>query len=77
MVLLTRFERARIIGMRANSLAQGAPPKIPTKGCIDVIEIAEAEFEQNLIPFILQRTLPNGKTTQIILGDGKEPYVKN
>ena len=59
---LTKYEKARIIGARAEQLDRGAIPMIKIdpeiiNGCV----IAEMELEQKKIPFILARPLPNGK----------------
>jgi len=47
----TKFEKARIIGARALQLAYGAPPliKVP-EHMTDPIELAELEFNKNVIP---------------------------
>ena len=45
----TRYEKARIIGARALQISRGAPVMIKTD-TNDPIEIAEQEFEQNVIP---------------------------
>jgi len=58
---LTKYERVRIIGIRAkqimmgaNILVKGVENKTPT-------EIAELELKHNMIPFKIKRKLPNGK----------------
>lgn len=50
----TKFEKARIIGARALQLAYGAPPliKVP-EGMIDPIDLAELEFEKDVIPITI------------------------
>jgi len=57
---LTKYERVRIIGIRAkqiitgaNILIKGIENKTPT-------EIAELELKHNMIPFKIKRKLPNG-----------------
>ena len=57
---LTKFERARIMGVRLQQLAYGAKPRINTDGLHSINEIVEKELIQRKIPFILRRTLPNG-----------------
>ena len=57
---LSKFEKARIIGNRAQQLAYGAQPKINTENLLDIYEIATEELKQRKIPFITRRTLPNG-----------------
>ncbi len=50
----TKFEKARIIGARALQLAYGAPPliKVP-KGITNPLDLAEMEFEKDLIPIMV------------------------
>lgn len=57
---LSKFEKARIIGNRAQQLAYGAQPKINTENLLNIYEIATEELKQRKIPFIIRRTLPNG-----------------
>jgi DNA-directed RNA polymerase I, II, and III subunit RPABC2 len=62
MPILTKFERARILGLRAKQLANGADPFIKTgNNLIQNHIIAEMEMEQNVLPFIVCRPLPNGR----------------
>lgn len=62
MPILTKFERARILGLRAKQLANGADPFIKISGnLIQNHIIAEMELEQNVLPFIVCRPLPNGR----------------
>ncbi len=53
----TKFEKARIIGARALQLAYGAPPliKVPD-GTIDPIDLAEMEFEKDVIPITILKS---------------------
>ena len=50
----TKFEKARIIDARALQLAYGAPPlmKVP-EGMINPIDLAELEFEKDVIPITI------------------------
>ncbi|MGC9150003.1 MAG: DNA-directed RNA polymerase subunit K [Candidatus Micrarchaeia archaeon] len=50
----TRYEKAKIIGIRALQIAYGAPLLIQTNE-MDPLKIAEIEFEKNLIPFVIIR----------------------
>ena len=52
----TKYEKARIIGARALQLAYGAPPlvKVP-EGMINPIDLAELEFEKQVIPITILR----------------------
>ena len=59
---LTKYERARIIGLRSNQLAQGAQPFIIVPDHVsDVREIARMELAEKRLPFIIKRPLPDGK----------------
>ena len=58
---LSRYEKARILGERAEQINSGAEPFIeiePTM--IDGYLIALRELDQKKIPFIIQRPMPNG-----------------
>jgi len=59
--MLTRFEKARIMGARALQLSLGAPVfiEIP-KNAATSLEIAMEELKQKVIPIVIKRTLPNG-----------------
>jgi DNA-directed RNA polymerase I, II, and III subunit RPABC2 len=59
---LTKYEKARIVGVRLQQLANGAKPSIPTKGLRSIEEIVEMELKSRKLPFIVRRTLPNGKS---------------
>jgi DNA-directed RNA polymerase subunit K/omega len=57
---LTKYERARIIGTRAEQLESGAHPFVEVEPhVINARTIAMMEFEQKKIPFIIARPLPN------------------
>ena len=66
--LLTRFEKARIMGARALQLSLGAPVfiEIP-KNATTSLEIAMEELKQRVIPIVIKRTLPNGDYQNIPL----------
>ena len=59
--MLTRFEKARIMGARALQLSLGAPVfiEIP-KNATTSLEIAMEELKQKVIPIVIKRILPNG-----------------
>lgn len=57
---LTKFEKARIIGLRLQQLAYNAEPKIDTTNISDINDIVKEELKQKKIPFIVRRVLPNG-----------------
>ena len=57
---LTKYEKARIIGLRTQQLSTGAIPMIDTEIFNSALEVAEEELKQRKIPFIIRRVFPNG-----------------
>ena len=57
---LSKFEKVRIIGQRAEQISLGAPPLVNIIGLTDALSIAEKEFRERKIPFIIERTYPDG-----------------
>ena len=58
---ITKYERARILGERAKQLNMGAKPLIDIgPEIIDGYIIAEKEYVEKKIPFIVKRPMPNG-----------------
>lgn len=59
---LTKYERARVIGLRISQLNEGARPFIRLQHkIIDNHIIAEKELQEKKLPFIVMRPMPNGK----------------
>tara|TARA_A100001015_G_scaffold251587_1_gene290694 strand:- start:880 stop:1413 length:534 start_codon:yes stop_codon:yes gene_type:complete len=58
--ILTKYEKTKILGQRAKQIEEGHPPFIKINNIIDHYTIALMELEQNKIPFIIRRPLPNG-----------------
>ena len=59
--IITRYERARVLGERTKQLDGGAHPMIAIEpNIIDSYTIAVKEYEQKKIPFIIKRPLPSG-----------------
>ena len=67
---LTKFERAKVLGLRAKQINSGSdifvevPPNV-----FDGYTIAKMELEQKKIPFIIRRPLPNGTSEYWNLSD--------
>ena len=59
--VLTRYEKAKLIGMRMEQLARGFPPCVDDTSMSSVRDIAIKELETRTMPFMIARTLPNGK----------------
>lgn len=53
-------EEAKIIGLRAQQLANGAPALVDTTGMTCVIKIAKKELKEGVNPFVIRRTFPDG-----------------
>ena len=54
---LTKYERARLIGVRALQLSYGAPPMVAPEvvGSRDVVKIARYEVDHGLLPVTILR----------------------
>ena len=60
---MTKYERARVLGVRSRQLNSGAEAFIDVpNNIIDGFIIAKMELEQKKIPFIIRRPLPNGES---------------
>ena len=58
---LSIYERTKIIGTRANQLANGARPFITVpEYVINPLDIAKLELEHRRLPFIVKRPMPDG-----------------
>lgn len=59
---VTRYERAKIIGVRAKQIHNGAEPFIDVAdNVIDGHIIAEMEYKAKKLPFIIMRPFPDGR----------------
>ncbi len=67
--VLTRFEKARIMGARALQLSLGAPAFIDIpETATTSLDIAMEELERRVIPITIRRVLPNGDYQNIPIG---------
>ena len=58
---MTKYEKTRILGLRAKQLNDGADSFISvTEQMLDGYTIAKKELMEKKIPFIIRRPLPNG-----------------
>lgn len=58
---LTKYEYARVVGIRAKQINNGADPFIEIDSdIIDGYTIAKMEVERKILPFIIARPMPNG-----------------
>ncbi|HID18839.1 TPA: DNA-directed RNA polymerase subunit K [Candidatus Bathyarchaeota archaeon] len=68
--ILTRFERARIIGARALQISLGAPILIETPENVNhPIDIAKLELEKGFLPITIRRKLPDGTPIDVPIQD--------
>ncbi|MDC0366891.1 DNA-directed RNA polymerase subunit omega [bacterium] len=74
---MTRFERAHVIGTRAQQLSYGAVPAIPLGNkTMEPSEIALLELRQNKMPIIIRRYLPDGSHEDWPTSKLKQPNSK-
>ena len=61
--ILTKYERAKVLGARAEQINSGAPSlvRVP-QHMIDGYDIAEIELKEGKLPFIIRRPLPDGNS---------------
>jgi DNA-directed RNA polymerase subunit K/omega len=60
---MTKYEKARILGLRAKQLNSNIRPSIEVpEYVIDSYRIAELELEKKSVPFIIRRPLPDGRS---------------
>jgi DNA-directed RNA polymerase I, II, and III subunit RPABC2 len=68
--ILTKYEKAKIIGLRVSQLNKGAKPYIKLERIvIDNTLVAEKELREKRIPFIIMRPIPNGTAEYWNLSD--------
>lgn len=69
--ILSKYEKVKIIGLRAEQLQRGATPyiEISTTKPFNACEIAKKELHANKIPFMISRKLPDGKIEYWRLSD--------
>lgn len=59
---LTKYEKSRIIGIRAQQINKGSPILVDISNYDEITpkEIALLELKEKKIPIIIRRTMPNG-----------------
>jgi len=65
--VLTRFERARVIGNRALQLSLGAPPLVQVNAAtvLAPMLLAEKELNSRVLPIAIRRKLPDRRYADI------------
>lgn len=66
---LNKYERAALIGARAERIARGDPILIELTDETDALVIATKEFLANKIPAVVRRTHPDHITEHVLLRD--------
>ena len=77
---LTKYERTKIIGWRAEMLARGAPPllsrgdggggggaDLDLRAALSPVDVARRELESGSLPFLVRRVMPDGTTKTLKL----------
>lgn len=61
--VMTKYEKTKVIGMRLEQLARGAPTliDIDKHGCKSIREVVMLELQEKKLPFVIVRNMPNGK----------------
>jgi len=57
---MTKYERARVLGVRAAQISQNAPVLVDLEGETDPLLIALKELNQKKMPLVVRRYLPDG-----------------
>jgi len=61
---LNKYERVKVIGVRAQQISLGALPLVDIGTLTDPIEIAILELKEKKLPFFIKRYLPDGSFEQ-------------
>ncbi len=66
---MTKYEKARILGIRALQINNGTQPMVNTNNLTDAMDIANKELMEYKMPFIIRRKYPDGSYIDIKLSD--------
>lgn len=67
MTRFTRFEITRVLSARALQLSLGAPPLVKRTSELSMLEVAEKELLQKVLPLSILRKFPNGNNKRVEL----------
>ncbi|MDD3085524.1 MAG: DNA-directed RNA polymerase subunit K [archaeon] len=67
MARLTRFELTRVLSARSLQLSLGAPPLVKRTSELSMLEVAQKELVQKVLPLSVLRKFPNGLIKRIEL----------
>lgn len=74
-VTMTKYEHAKIIGVRAEQIARGAQQYVSDDGGrFDPIGIASRELHAGVLPFTVVRKLPDSTEEQWRLNELRVPF---
>lgn len=61
--ILTKYEKVKILGLRAEQIQRGSTVYIDmaTVPVFNALVIAKLELNQNKLPFMISRKMPNGE----------------
>lgn len=69
MVVLSRFEKARVLSARALQISMGAPVLVKVPNPRDAAELALRELEEGALPINVIRKMPGGKEQVIDIAE--------
>mmetsp|Transcript_19209 Transcript_19209/g.27042 ORF Transcript_19209/g.27042 Transcript_19209/m.27042 type:complete len:107 (+) Transcript_19209:1876-2196(+) len=58
---ISKFEKAKLLGIRAKQISNGNPPTVPLEGESDPLLIALKEYRENKIPLKIRRFFSDGR----------------
>ena len=64
--MISKYEKARVIGIRARQIANGVQPKCSTEGLTSSLDIATRELEMGLTPYVFKRRTESGPRKEYI-----------
>ncbi|NMA44406.1 MAG: DNA-directed RNA polymerase subunit K [Candidatus Diapherotrites archaeon] len=64
---LTRFELTRVLSARSLQLSLGAPPLVKKVKELSMLEVAEKEYKEKVLPLSVLRKYPNGVVKRVEL----------
>ncbi|VVB74312.1 DNA-directed RNA polymerase subunit K [uncultured archaeon] len=67
MVRFTRFEITRVLSARSLQLSLGAPPLVKRTADLSMLQVAEKELKEKVLPLSILRKFPSGKITRVEL----------
>lgn len=58
---ITKYEKAKIYGIRMQQLASGSDSMVDCSGVVSLREIVDKEIKEKKFPLMIRRFLPNGE----------------